>query len=361
MKKIFLLLILAILIIVGAYALLQTRKPTSTPYPQSPKTTIDASEKDLGFTFELPDGFSIEKNGDLSRLYSKKGNTEGLGNTNFIYISIIPTGKDITPGEIYNYNKKDIDTLNKLQINQTATLGNPQEYFQYTRIDDEMIGGFGAKAFQNIKPWEFPEGTTEFRYIIPFAQATYLVGGYVGKTITQSEFKNILKNLKLTPESYKAIYTSPIPTKEWLNFKSKTAGIKFDYPSGWTRKEDSQNFPEGDLFTIVAIGQTQRTQTELYDGVSFAVMKPVKFSENLSEWLEKRYSNSSEGNKPEISKVTFGGKIYEKIYVCGLGCFTYYHTVQNGKLYGFVVNAVGPHAATYEQNVSKIMSSIVYE
>lgn len=210
-------------------------------------------------------------------------------------------------------------------------------------------------------------GTTEYRYIVTFTQATYIIGGYIGTDtksgyhLSKAQLDELLTSLHLTPDTLQAVFTSPIPEGEWKTFSDSSAGISFKYPAGWTLRSNGQSFPNGDLFTLQAIGETQRPQTELHDGVIFAVMKPEVLGGDLQAWLKQRYESSNEsGRAPEYSRVTFGGVVYDKVYICGLGCFTYYHTVQNGKLYGFVVNATGPHEYSYMQTVDKIMSGVKY-
>lgn len=359
---------------------LQKKMVQNKPVSQI-KTTIITStknnnfdEKDLGFTLSLPSNFIVEKNGQFSRLYYKENSQTGTGPRNFLYISVIPKGKENVEGEIYNYNQKDLNILQKLEFGKSAVMGDAEEnnlaeYFTYTRIEGAMMGGYGATAFINKKPWEFPSGTTEYRYVIPFEQATYLVGAYtsVGSSsygsITKEEFDEVIKNLRLKPESVTTAFTSPAPEGEWKQFSDQHAGISFEYPSAWTQRKDSQSFPEGDLFSLFVSGQTQRPQTELYDGVMFAVMKPIPFITDIKAWMKERYLNQPEmdsNNPPKITGVSFGGNTYEKVKVCGLGCFTYYHIVQNGKLYGFVSNAVGPQESIYEAAISRILSSVKY-
>lgn len=381
MKKI---LIIAFIVCLTAgsiyYVSSQKKMVRNKPVTQITPTTITSTtdknfdEKDLGFSLSLPSNFIAEKNGQFSRLYYKENSQTGVGPRNFLYISVIPKGKENVEGEIYNYNQKDLNTLQKLEVGKSAVMGDAEannlaEYFTYTRIDGEMVGGYGVTAFINKKPWEFPSGTTEYRYIIPFEQATYLVGAYtsVGSSsdgsITKEEFDEVIKNLRLTPETVTTAFTSPAPEGEWKKFSDPQAGISFEYPSAWTQRKESQSFPEGDLFSLFVSGQTQRPQTELYDGVMFAVMKPLEFTADIKAWMKERYQNQPEmdsNNPPKISEVSFGGYTYEKIKVCGLGCFTYYHIDQNGKLYGFVTMAVGPNETVYEAAVSRILSSVKY-
>lgn len=367
-------IVIALLVVVAAVSY-KAPTPSSKPplYELDPTlsyspTVPDEDEVGLGYLFATPDGFIMEKSGQFSRLFVPRSDISGAGPTNFIYFSVVPKGNENSEGEIYNYNSKDLQLLNKLEIGKTTVLGNAdktgqEQYFTYERIDDKMIGGYGAKGYKNEKPWEFPAGTTEYRYVVPFLQATYLVGGYVGGDISKKQFDELLQKFKLTPDTLKLVFTSPIPEGEWKTYMNKDYDITFQYPGEWKEVGDGRNFPEGDILTLLVVGESTRPQSELSDGVMFSVMKPQDFDGDLKAWIKKRYEAESlidPQRKPEYSQVSFDGKVYEKIVTCGLGCFTYYHIVQNEKLYGFVVNAQGPRATEYEAVVSKIMSTAKY-
>ena len=78
------------------------------------------------------------------------------------------------------------------------------EAFTYTRLADTTISGQAAKTFENIRPWEFPEGTKEIRYYLQTDEYTYLFGAYVntnGSThsdaITEELFDQIVSTFRL--------------------------------------------------------------------------------------------------------------------------------------------------------------------
>ncbi len=148
----------------------------------------------------------------------------------------------------------------------------------------------------------------------------------------------------------------------WKTFSDTNAGITMQYPSDWTVHENGQSFPEGDLLSLIVRGETQRPQSELSDGIIFAVMKPIAFDGDIKAWVKERYDKDivDPSRPPQHSQVSFGGKTYEKIVTCGLGCFTYYHIVQKGKLYGYGYMAAGPNEKTYDMNVAELMSLVQY-
>ncbi len=366
-------LILTIVVTAGVNFYWQRDKQPKPGEVVDQSITHDVGEDELGYQLVIPDKYEIEETGQFSRRIFHKLQESGVGQSSFIYISVIPIGKDFSPGEIYNYSKDELKQLIEMKVGEKKTIGNISRsdlvpYFQFTRIEDAMMGGYGAKSFVNNKPWEFPPGTSEYRYIVPFAQATYLIGVYVNEdldvseNITLTEFNELISNFKITPDTFSIILSSPVSTGEWVKFKDNSSGISLEYPSGWTRRSDEQSYQEGNMLTLTVVGQTQRPQTELYDGVSFVVMKPVQTSEDVADWVQSRYGTISESNEEvKYSSVSYAGRKYEKVTSCGLGCFTYYHTSLNGNLYGFILNAVGPHATTYLQAVDKIMSSVKYD
>lgn len=153
-----------------------------------------------------------------------------------------------------------------------------------------------------------------------------------------------------------------VPSSDSKTFANIEAGIILRYPSAWTVHENGQSFQEGDLLSLIVRGETQRPQSELHDGIIFAVMKPIVFSGDVKTWVKDRYDKDviDPSRPPQHSQVTFGGKTYEKVITCGLGCFTYFHTVQNGKIYGYGYMAAGPNETSYDSKVIEIMNTVQY-
>lgn len=341
----------------------QLSQSTSTPEPE----TVAKLESGVGYTIQLPANFESESVGTYSRLYKKKTIPGTPELTNFAYISVVPTSQATASGEIYNYAKADVQALRQLPLNDSIVLGaknlSTASYFTYTHQTDTMIGGYGAKVFVNSKPWEFPTGTTEYRYLIEFGNVTYVFGGYVGTTdsaqLQKSELDQLFSTISFQPDSVQAM-NSPIPTGIWKTYSNPQARLSLSYPSQWPLVEDTSQFRDGDLFSLIVRGETSRPQSELSDGIIFTVMKPQPITQDLRAWMEARYIAEPGGDQkePEYSSVSFAGNVYQKVVVCGLGCFTYYHIVKDGSVYGFLVFAVGPNEANYLSTVSKILSSV---
>ena len=88
-----------------------------------------------------------------------------------------------------------------------------------------------------------------------------------------------------------------------------------------------------------------------------------KISQILLTWMKSRYDAQEmfePERPPKYEEVSYGGMKYNKVTVCGLGCFPYYHIKQNGKIYGFLGFTVGPDENKYQSDLSKILSSIKY-
>lgn len=151
--------------------------------------------------------------------------------------------------------------------------------------------------------------------------------------------------------------------EEWETFSDASAGISLQYPPDWQVQETAQSFRNGDLFSILIVGQQQRPQTELYDGARFAVMNPVVTDTETLTWMRENYESEppiDPERPPQYGNISFGSVQYDTITVCGLGCFTYYHTKQNRKIYGFLMFAEGSDKAVYEQTLEHIMESVEF-
>ncbi|KKQ25603.1 MAG: hypothetical protein US39_C0006G0041 [Microgenomates group bacterium GW2011_GWC1_37_12b] len=190
------------------------------PKPQVPKDAQNAAvtgwpvdesnykNDKLKFTLKLPEGFKVENSGDYSILVKPEGKESGKGGTNFIYISVITADNKSEEGEIYNFNEKNYQALIKLKVGESISLGdknqpNLNQWFTYKRLEDVEIGGNTSLVFENNKPWEFPSGTSETRFIFTKNDTICLLGFYTGgeveKTLSiDSEVaRSVIKSLQL--------------------------------------------------------------------------------------------------------------------------------------------------------------------
>src|SRR3989344_6606431 len=146
---------------------------------------------------------------------------------------------------------------------------------------------------------------------------------------------------------------------DWKTFENKQYNISFKYPPLWSINPASQFFENGDLVAVQFIGQTQRQNTELYDGARFIVMVPQQTSLNLNSWVNNRHGSNVSGTPPQISSRVINGVSFTKVYECGLGCFTYYYTVIKGQVYGVMVSAAGPQQVELDATIEEILQTLV--
>ena len=139
----------------------------------------------LNYTISYPENFVVEPSGDYSNLILKPLQEPSFGPANFIYVSVVPPDQSTNEGEIYNYNQVQFKKLAELEIGGSVSLADTDqpklnEWFTYTRVNDSVIDGHPAKRFENNKPWEFPAGTTEVRFVFESGGKIYLMGYYYG-------------------------------------------------------------------------------------------------------------------------------------------------------------------------------------
>ena len=77
------------------------------------------------------------------------------------------------------------------------------EWFIYERLENVIVSGLETRVFINRKPWEFPLGVTELRYVITNDQTIYIFGAYYGgdisyATLTRSDVAKILSTFRIT-------------------------------------------------------------------------------------------------------------------------------------------------------------------
>ena len=153
------------------------------------------------------------------------------------------------------------------------------------------------------------------------------------------------------------------PDQETREFVSEVYNFSFMYPADWEVRQGSQQFETGDVIMMYKYGPTQQGETEVYDGVSIAFMKPVETDKALDVWMKETYNTTGiprEGEPAELSSEKIGDVTYQKAYVCGLGCFTYYHHKIGNKIYGFVTFVEGPTEEAFSQQLRQTIESITY-
>lgn len=175
-----------------------------TRIPEGWETYTDGKTQ---FSISYPSEFEISGYGFNTQRLVKKVSIPSQGPTNFIYISAVLEGDQDREGQIYNFNKTHVNSLVSMKVGETKPLAGEaielEQYVTFTRLPDTTIGGNSAMAFVNMKPWEFPHGTKEYRYLVQQKDRIYIFGGYITTreldtySISEKVFQSILQTLIL--------------------------------------------------------------------------------------------------------------------------------------------------------------------
>ena len=211
-----------------APAVTQPVEPTTAPpvveatQPIDPTTAPPVAEVTLpsgweSYTSPGPCGYAISYPADMegasqntySWILNYRTTDPGGPFPNFIYVSVIPADFQGGPGEIYNYDPADTQTLLSLPVGESKSLRedpNMAPSFTYTRLADTALSNSPAQTYENTQPWEFPQGTKEIRYYLKGNGCTYLVGGYINTlgsdkpgAISQERFNEIMATFQVNP------------------------------------------------------------------------------------------------------------------------------------------------------------------
>jgi hypothetical protein len=157
--------------------------PTATVAPfVKPVDWETYEDSSYSYAISFPSDFEVKQNGDASIQILREQPPMGVGPTNFAYISVVTPNKIDVTNAIYNYNLKDYQKLEELQVSEVVSLSSGsqlKDFFTYRRYPDKKIGEITAKQFVNEKPWEFPEGTKETRLIFTKDNRIFIVGVYI--------------------------------------------------------------------------------------------------------------------------------------------------------------------------------------
>ncbi len=196
MKKILIIVITAIAVILYAYLnyghLLQNE--SKTPYITMDQASVETdlskepmyTNETYGYTIKLPASLEVDQTNPASIQITTKEKELGQGPANLIYISVISPEMKESVGEIYNYYADDYNKLMTLSKEGTSVSvadedqADLAEWNMYTFVRTTQIDELPTKVFENYKPWEFPNGTTETRYMFEKDGTRYVLGYYTG-------------------------------------------------------------------------------------------------------------------------------------------------------------------------------------
>lgn len=194
-------------------------EPLSMPTQPSPTATDEAliptgwttyTSQRCEYSISYPEDMQIWDESANSRTFGFKLDNPDEGARNFIYVSVINQEYPAPDGEgIYNYDPAEADLLLNMQVGESkASRDIPQvaSSFTYQRLPDTTINGYAARTYENLKPWEFPNGTKEVRYYLSQNGCTYQIGGYLDTTqsnqpgaITEDLLHQILATIRVMP------------------------------------------------------------------------------------------------------------------------------------------------------------------
>jgi hypothetical protein len=132
------------------------------------------------------------------------------GARNFIYVSVIDQEfRSLNLEDIYNYDPAVADLMLNLQVGESQAVhpvSDLAQWFTFQRLADTAISGYSAQAYENLQPWEFPEGTKEIRYYLSQNGCMYQIGAFVDTTqsnqpgtITEDLFHQIVDTVQVMP------------------------------------------------------------------------------------------------------------------------------------------------------------------
>lgn len=187
-----------------------TPLPTATDEALIPAGWMTSSSQHCEYALSYPADMQISYNGAYSRTIGFNLANPDEGARNFVYVSVIIQDFQSPGGEsIYNYDPTEADVLLNLQVGESKSVHPVQQVapsFTYQRLPDATISGYAAQTYENVQPWEFPEGTKEIRYYMSLNGCTYLIGGYLDTTrsnqpgaITEDLLHQIVATVRLMP------------------------------------------------------------------------------------------------------------------------------------------------------------------
>lgn len=135
---------------------------------------------------------------------------------------------------------------------------------------------------------------------------------------------------------------------DWGRYVNDKYNVVLAYPLSWSVNTTTAIFEGGDLIAVEFIGSTQKDQTEFYDGARLVVMIPEETKLDLAAWVANKHQGMPGETPPQVTDVRINGRAFKKVDECGLGCFSYYYTVVDGKVYGIMLSAAGPQKAELE-------------
>jgi len=191
--------------------------PAETSQAPIPVTwvTYTSANQQCGYAISYSPEIQASEQTTYSQIFGVKLPDSDAGTPNFIYMSVVTPEiqKMIEDGiynhDVYNYNPVATEILLSMQLGESQSVHPApamETGFTFERKQDTQISGHTAQTYENLRPWEFPDGTKEIRYFLSLDRCTYLIGGIVDITesnqpgaITESLFRQIIATVQMMP------------------------------------------------------------------------------------------------------------------------------------------------------------------
>ncbi len=224
----------------------QRQTGTNTPPVETVQPPADwktFTDPTFGYVLRIPPDVLLRENTSDTNRFAPSGpiSDTPLGLTHFLAVSVFFEG---LPG---SYNQSYLNSLLELKIGESkpAADGAPGqgEWFTYTRTADMNVNGQTIYTYQNSNPWEKPEGTTEYVYLLPMSGQYYFFAGYIPAEQSETWNKQVLDSIVSSLELPKEMATCTMDAKVCPDGSSVgRVGMKCAFQACPIVPEDTQNW-----------------------------------------------------------------------------------------------------------------------
>lgn len=183
---------------------------TTTSEPLIPTGWSTHTSQRCEYAMSFPSKMQVNDNGTYSRIFGYELANPNEGARNFIYVSVIDQDiQSLGEERVYNYDPAEAEILLNMQVGESKSpheVADLSQWFTYQRLPDTTISGQATQTYENLQPWEFPDGTKEIRYYLSLNGCIYLIGGYLDSTgsnqlgaINEELFNQIVVTIQLIP------------------------------------------------------------------------------------------------------------------------------------------------------------------
>ncbi len=147
-----------------------TPLPTPTSEARIPDGWATYTSQQCEYAISYPSEMQVTDENPYSRTFGFKLANSDEGARNFIYASVIvPEIQSMVKqgdynSDVYNYDPAEAEILRNMQVGESKPvreIPNVDSGFTYQRKPDARISDQAAQTYENVQPWEFPDGTKE--------------------------------------------------------------------------------------------------------------------------------------------------------------------------------------------------------